>query len=145
MGSSPVVEGALVIVAVAVTVVCGVIAIFALAGSGKAYRQIGGGGMSADDADDAAGRGTAAPAVADERDEEIRQMFEARNARRARRGEAPLDIEAELAALTGQAVDAGLRDEVRQRVLARNRHRERKGEPPLDVEAEVDRQLREPT
>ncbi|MGH2839769.1 MAG: hypothetical protein ACRDKY_02960 [Solirubrobacteraceae bacterium] len=129
-------EGALLIVVVVVTLACSLIAIFTLAGSGKTYRQIGSGGLSTPDPEDAG---------PDERDEEIRQMFEARNARRERRGEAPLDIDAELAALSGQTVDEGLRDEVRQLVLARNRRRERKGQPPLDVEAEVDRQLRELT
>lgn len=127
-------EGALFIVVIAVTVVGGLIAIFTLAGSGKAYGEIGGGGMSGDGDD-----------TASERDEEIRQMHEARNARRARRGEAVLDIDAELAGLSGQTAGEGLRDEVRQLVLARNARRERKGEAPLDVEAEVDRRLRELT
>jgi hypothetical protein len=127
------VEGALLIVVVVVTLGCALIAIFTLAGSGKTYSQIGSGGISNDEPDE----------MPDERDEDIRQMFDARNARRARRGEALLDVDTELAALSGQTVDDGLRDEVRQLVLARNRRRERKGEPPLDVEAEVDRQLRE--
>jgi hypothetical protein len=131
------VEGALLIVVIAVTFVCALIALFTLAGTGKTYGQIGAGGMGSGEDD--------APETAGERDEDIRQLFEARNARRARRGEAPLDVDAELAALSGQAVDAGLRDEVRQLVVARNRRRERKGEPPLDVEREVERQLRELT
>lgn len=128
-------EGALLIVVIVVTFACALIAIFTLAGSGKTYGQIGSGGMRADDA----------PETAAERDEEIRQMVEARNARRERRGEPPLDVDAELAALSGQTVDEGLRDEVRQLVVARNVRRTRKGEPPLDVESEVDRQLRELT
>ena len=76
---------------------------------------------------------------------EIRQMLEAKSARREARGEAPLDIEAEVAALTQPAAppDADLRDEVRQLVIARNERRARRGEEPLDVESEVDRQLRE--
>jgi len=77
-----------------------------------------------------------------ERDMEIRQLLEARNARRRRRGEPPIDIEAELAILTGTpAVDADLRAEIRDLVIARNYRRERAGKPPLDVEAEVERQL----
>lgn len=128
-------EAALLIVVVAVTVVCGLIAIFTLAGTGKTYREIGSGGLSSDDPD----------GTVDERDEEIQQMLQARSARRARRGEPPLDVEAELAALSGQVVHEELRDEVRQRVLAGNRRRARKGEPPLDVETETDRKLRELT
>ena len=72
-------------------------------------------------------------------------MIEAKSARRVARGQAPLDIEAEVAALTRPApsVDEGLRDEVRQLVIARNERRARRGEEPLDVEAEVERQLRD--
>jgi len=75
---------------------------------------------------------------------EIRQMVEAKSARRQARGEAPLDVEAEVASL-GQAslsADAGLREEVRQLVIARNERRLRQGKEPLDVDAETDRQLR---
>jgi hypothetical protein len=126
-------EAALLIVVIGVTFGCSLIALFTLAGSDKTYRQIGSGGMSADDSGH----------PSDERDEDIRQMFEARNARRARRGEAPLDVDAELAGLGGASRDDGLRDEVRQLVLACNLCRERQGELPLDVEAEVARQLHE--
>jgi hypothetical protein len=85
----------------------------------------------------------AAPDSAEAR-EEIRQMLEAKSARREARGEAPLDVEAELAALTRGAPgeDRELREEVRQLVIARNERRMRKGEEPLDVDAEVERQLR---
>ncbi|MDQ3720006.1 MAG: hypothetical protein M3350_04375 [Actinomycetota bacterium] len=78
--------------------------------------------------------------------EELRQLLEAKSARRERR-EAPLDVEAEMAALSRPAApppDAALRDEVRQLVLARNERRARRarqGDPPFDVEAEVERQL----
>jgi hypothetical protein len=71
-------------------------------------------------------------------------MVEAKSARREARGEAALDVEAEIAALTRPAgADAELRDEVRQLVIARNERRARRGQEPLDVEAEVDRQLRD--
>ena len=72
-------------------------------------------------------------------------MVEAKSARREARGEAPLDIEAEIASLTQAApvADEGLRDEVRQLVVAKNERRQRQGKEPLDVEAEVERQLRE--
>jgi hypothetical protein len=62
------------------------------------------------------------------------------------RGEPPLDVEAEIAALTsgsGPGVDDALRDEVRQLVIARNERRIARGEEPLDVDAEVERQLRD--
>jgi hypothetical protein len=62
------------------------------------------------------------------------------------RGESPLDIDAEYAALTATAPagrDEALREEVRQLVVAKNERRARRGEAPLDIEAEVDRQLRD--
>jgi len=121
-----------------------VVAIFTLAGTGRSYREIGGRGLVRD-RDDAE---RAAPPGADaERDDEIRQMLEARNMRRARRGEAPQDVEAELAALTRpQAdVDEALREEIRQHVVARNARRVRAGAEPLDVEQEIERRIRELT
>jgi len=76
-----------------------------------------------------------------ERDDEIRQLLEARNERRARRGEAPIDVDSELARLTAPAIDPGLREEIRQLVVARNHRRVRAGKPPLDVEAEIEREI----
>ncbi len=70
-------------------------------------------------------------------------MLDARNARRERRGEPPVDLDAELAALARPAVDPGLRAEVRDLVVAANHRRVRAGKQPLDVEAEVLRRLRE--
>lgn len=78
-----------------------------------------------------------------ERDAEIRQLLEARNARRERRGEAPVDVDEELARLTAPAVDPALREEIRQLVEARNHRRLRAGKPPLDVESEIERQIAE--
>jgi hypothetical protein len=78
---------------------------------------------------------------------EARQMLEAKSYRRRRRGEAPLDVEAEVARLlespgaAGPAIDEKLRAEVRQLVVARNERRMRRGGEPLEVEAEVERQL----
>jgi hypothetical protein len=78
---------------------------------------------------------------------EARQMIEAKSYRRRQRGEAPLDIEAEVTRLlespgaSGPAIDEKLRAEVRQLVVARNERRMRRGEDPLDVEAEMERQL----
>jgi hypothetical protein len=85
-------------------------------------------------------RSSGASGVA-ERDTEIRQLLEARNERRARRGEAPVDIEQELARLTAPAIDPELREEIRQLVVARNHRRLRAGKPPLDVEAEIEREI----
>ena len=73
-------------------------------------------------------------------------MLEAKSHRREARGEQPLDVEAELAALTTASPGAGdpaLREEVRQLVIARNERRLRQGKEPLDVEEEIDRQLRD--
>ena len=72
---------------------------------------------------------------------EIRQLLEARNARRRRRGERELDVDSELARLTGPQIDAGLRAEIRDLVIARNARRARRGHPPLDVEAEIEREI----
>ena len=117
---------------------------YAITGSGELYKRIGRGGFSLDRDDDHPRSRIAAVSRA-EADAEIRQMLEARNARRAARGEAPLDVEEELARLTAPAVDAALEAEIRSLVIARNERRERQGKPPLDVEDEVRRQIAELT
>ena len=130
--------GIVLFVVVAVALVA---AIYAASGSGALYKQIGRGGLSLDREDDGPRRtlsGAVAQAVADE---EIREMLGARNARREARGEAPLDVDAELARLSAPAIDPALEAEVRSLVIARNARRGRQGKPPLDVEAEVRRQL----
>ena len=124
-------ESAFAIVLFVVVGLAAVAAVWALVTSGGSYDQIGGGRMSLDR--------QATPA---EREAEIRQMLEARNRRRAARGEAPLDVDAELRALTTQA-DPELREEIRGLVEARNARRVARGEEPLDVEAEIERRLRE--
>jgi hypothetical protein len=86
------------------------------------------------------------PASHAEAQEEIRQMLEAKSRRREARGEAPLDIDAEMESLTTGTPgpgDPALREEVRQLVVARNERRVRQGKEPLEVEAEIDRQLRD--
>jgi hypothetical protein len=125
-----------------VIILVSVIAVLAAAisywGSGQIYSGLGrSGGL-----DMRRERPTAAGSA--EAREEIRQMLEAKSARRAARGESPLDVEAELAALTEGATgaDPDLREEVRQLVIARNERRIRQGKEPLDVEAEIERQLR---
>jgi hypothetical protein len=123
---------------IVVSIVAVLVAAASYWGSGRVYRGIG-----ASDLVMQRETTTAAPDSAEAR-EEIRQMLEAKSARRAARGEAPLDVDAELEALTAGSADAdpGLRDEVRQLVIARNERRLRQGKEPLDVEAEVERQLR---
>jgi hypothetical protein len=72
-------------------------------------------------------------------------MIQARSDRRVARGEAPLDVDAEVSALLPPppGADPELREEVRQLVVASNERRVRAGAEPLEVEAEVDRRLRE--
>ena len=129
-------EEAFAIVLFVVVGVAAVAAVWALVTSGGSYDQIGSGGLSVD-------KPAAGPATAAEREAEIRQMLEARNARRTARGEAPLDVDAELRALAAPPADPDLRDEVRTLVEARNARRMARGEEPLDVEVEVDRRLRD--
>jgi hypothetical protein len=137
-------EDAFGIVLVVVVALAALVAVGTLVTSGKSYDQIGRGGLSLGDGDDppadrAVGGGATAGA---EREAEIRQMLDARNALRRRRGRAPLDVEAELRALTRPAIDAGIEGEIRDLVHARNARRARRGEPQLDVEAEVAREIR---
>jgi hypothetical protein len=135
-------DDAFLIVVIGVSLLAAVIAVFALATSGGAWDSVGRGGLSIGDDLPEPSR-AARPVSAAERDAEIRQYLEARNARRAARGEAPVDVEAELRELTAPAADPELAAEVRQLVEARNARRVARGQPPLDVEAEVSKRLRE--
>jgi hypothetical protein len=141
------VQDRFVIVLVVVLVGAVIGAIWAAFGTGEVYRQIGRGGLSLNDGTDRPAYEPTPAIVAGEREAEIRQMLEARNARRAARGQAPGDVEAELAELLAQsgasAADPALVGEVRDLVIARNARRARAGKEPLDVETEVARQLRE--
>jgi len=113
--------------------------VIVLATSGGSYDRIGRGGLSIGDDRQAAPRASGSTA---ERDDEIRQLLEARNARREARGQAPVDVESELRALTAApAADPELAAEVRQLVEARNARRIARGQPPRDVEAEVSKRL----
>lgn len=132
-------------VIVVVVVVSAVIAVVSFAGARRLYDEIGRGGLSLNEDDDAL-RTRPAPSgavAAAEREDEIRQLLTARNVHRVRRGQAPLDVDAELETLLAPAVDPELAAEVRQLVVARNARRERQGKPPLDVDAEVARQLKD--
>jgi hypothetical protein len=78
---------------------------------------------------------------------EVRQMLEAKSYRRQQRGEAPLDVEAEMTHLldspesSSPDLEGMLRAEIRELVVSRNERRVRRGKEPLDVEAETERQI----
>jgi hypothetical protein len=120
-----------------------------IVGRSNVYKDIGKGAFSLDTPDRVPGPPAGSAAARAEAEAEIRQMLEAKSARREARGEPPLDIDAEVAALLGPQGGSGpgddpeLREEVRQLVIASNERRVRRGEEPRDVEEEVDRQLRE--
>lgn len=139
---------------IALLVVIALIATLNGGGMGGAYDEIGEGGLSLGDGKMPPPPPADSPAARRERELEIRQMLQARSDRMVRRGEAPLDVEAELRRLEGgppgehgagaaASHDPGLVEEVRQLVTARNERRARRGEAPLDVEAEVARTLEE--
>ncbi len=132
-------------VLIIVVLVAIVVAAASYIGSGGIYQGLGRTGLTLDEPDLRPEPAPGSAAANAEAQEEIRQMLEAKSDRQTRRGEAPLDIAAEMAALEAPAptADAGLRDEVRELVVARNERRMRRGEDPLDVESEVERQLRE--
>jgi hypothetical protein len=120
-------------------------------GKDNLYDQIGQGGLTRESDYAAQSPQPTSAAARAEREQEIRQMLRARSDRLQRRGEAPLDVEAELARLLAEEParaapkqrDRSLVEEVRQLVLARNERRERQGLEALDVETEVQRTLEE--
>jgi hypothetical protein len=125
-----------------------VLALVTAVTSSSTYGQIGRGGMSIgeDRPLRPAAPGSGAPLTpgqAAERETEIRQMLEARSARRTARGQAPGDVEAELAELLRPVVEPGIEAEVRELVISRNARRVARGDAPLDVDAEVARRLRD--
>jgi len=145
MGQTLGVEGAFLWVMLAVVGIGVVVAVLMLFVGGSGYDRIGKGAFSLDTPDRPPGPAPGSAAAEAEARAEIRQLVEAKSARREARGLAPLDVEAEIDALTRPNVgaDAELREEIRQLVVARNERRARQGKPPLDVEAEVERELRE--
>ena len=130
---------------IVLAIVAGIAAIASYVGSGTVYKSIGKGAFALDSDEVRPGPRPGSLAAQAEQAEEVRQMIQARSDRRVARGEAPLDVDAEVAALLRPpgADDPELREEVRQLVVASNERRMRAGEQPLDVEAEVDRRLRE--
>ncbi len=141
-------EGDVILIAVAIAIP--VAAITFILGAASALRQVGKGQFAVQFEHDLPQRPGHGAATGEVREDEIRQMVQAKAYRQRARGEAPVDVDAEVTRLLDQKPaagsagrDAALREEVRQLVLARNERRMRKGEQPLDVEAEVDRQLRD--
>ena len=136
--------GTVLIAICVLAIVAGVASVFV--GGPSPYDSIGRGDLTFDEPSSRPTTSGGSPASRAESDEEVRQMLQAKSDRRRRRGEEPLDIDAEIAALTRPAPaqqDPALREEVRQVVMARNERRLARGEEPLDVEAETDRQLRD--
>jgi hypothetical protein len=91
------VQGAFGIVLVGVVVLAAIVAVITVAGSARAYDEIGRGGLPLRDGADRPARAPTPAVAASEREEEIRQMLEARKVRRVRQGKEPLDVEVEVA------------------------------------------------
>jgi hypothetical protein len=135
-------------VLVAISLIALPIAAAAFARSGPAWRGIGKGPFAIEQELPPTRLAQPQPPVDRALQEtEARQMIEAKSYRRRQRGEAPLDVEAEVRRMlaspgaAGPGIDEKLREEVRQLVLASNERRMRRGEQPLDVERETERQL----
>src|SRR4051812_35927732 len=133
---------------VIISLVAVVVAIASFWGSGKIYRGLGRTGAFTLDGDEErrpAATVSQSPGNDPVAREEIRQMLEAKSARREARGEALLDIDAEMTDLLRPAVtvDESLREEVRQLVVRGNEGRMRQGPGPLGVGREMGRQLRD--
>ena len=132
-------EDAFVYVLFGTVFVAAVVAILSL--RGDRYDHIGRGGLFEDEPDR---RPMPAAATAAVRDEEIRQLVAAKNARRAAKGQAPLDVDEEIARLTpGPVHDPALVAEIREMVELKNARRLRQGRPPLDIDEEVRKQVRD--
>ena len=136
-----------------VVLVIAPVAAVLFAGAFGLLDQLGGGDFAIDESPPRPAPRPGSPLAKIERETEIRQLVQARHERQVGRGEAGVDVEAEVSRLlaldpesepdeSGRQ-DAALREEVRQLVIARNERRLARGEPPLDVEGEVERQLEE--
>jgi hypothetical protein len=132
----------------AITLLALPVAAAAFARSGPAWRGIGGGRFSIEQTLPPPRADRSPPAVDPAlQAAEARQMLEAKSFRRQQRGEAALDVDAEVARLLDSPLGASpdlderLRAEVRELVVARNERRMRSGRQPLDVDAEIERQL----
>jgi hypothetical protein len=134
-----------------VVLVVAPVAAVLFAGAFGVLEQLGRGGLAIDERVKRPAPAPNSPAAVAEREADIRQLVQARHDRGIARGEAPLDVEAEVGRLMAldpaaqpeaDQQDAALREEVRQLVVARNERRIARGEPAVDVEAEIERQIR---
>lgn len=132
-------------VVIAIAVVAAVLAVVSFVGSGRLYRDIGRGELALDEPEASPHPEPGTAAYDAEARAELRQLLQAKSDRRQTRGQAPLDVESELARLTrpAAAADERLTEELRAMVVASNERRLRRGEAPVDVDAEVERRLRE--
>src|SRR3954468_10903691 len=96
------------IVIIGVSLVAIVVAVIVAASSGGLYERIGRGGTFGLDSDSPVSGGPApgSAAARAEAEVETRQLVEPKPARRVARGEPPLDVDAEIAALTQPAAPA---------------------------------------
>ena len=85
---------------IAVVLVAMVVACLSYIGTGAIYKGLGRTGLSLDEPDLRPEPVAGSPAAMAEAQEEIRQMLEAKSARSEARGDGPIDIDAEMAALT---------------------------------------------
>jgi len=130
---------------IVVAVLGAVVAALSFLRSGGVYDQLGKGDLSLDEPGLRQDPAPGSSAWQAEADMELRQLLEAKAARAEARGEEPIDVEVELARLSGQAPapDPALRAEVRDMVIASNERRARRGQPLLDVDEEIERRLRD--
>jgi len=130
---------------IVVAILGAVVAALSFLRSGAVYEELGKGDLSLDEPGLRKDPAPGSSAWQAEADMELRQLLEAKAARAEARGEEPIDVEVELARLSGQAPapDPALRAEVRDMVIASNERRARRGQPLLDVEAEIERRLRD--
>ena len=98
------------IVLIVVSVVAVIAAAISFIGSGKIYRGLGRSGpFTLETEEPPRGPKPGSAAASAEAHEEMRQLLEAKSYRRVARGEAPLDVEAEMATLLRRANIAGRR------------------------------------
>src|SRR4051794_40400516 len=122
------VDSGLAVVVIVVSILGIVGALVAAVGSGRLYDQVGKGAFSLD-REEPSGPAPDSPAARAEAAEEIRQLVEAKSARREARGEPPLGVEAEMAALTAGLEpdgDDAFKGGARHRVGGLNEHRVRR-------------------
>jgi hypothetical protein len=136
------------LVLVLITLIVLPIAAIAFARSGPAWKELGKGPLAIEQTPPPSPSQAGEPADRALQEAEARQMLEAKSYRRQARGEAPIDVEAEVRRALDMpnappAEDEELRAEIRRLVVARNERRLRQGEEALDVEAEIERQLAE--